>query len=349
MPRIYKKIGQSATSNNPFSSWTKTKITFYVFLVLVLVALGLVIWSLIYTYQKRTNFKLTNDVFSGENLDFNSYYNIPCTNETYGNETKTFSGNTHLVSACPQTSNTCSEFFCGTNRFCTEKTSDGNECSSNAECGLGSRCDLDTCECSPSIINCTTNSDCPKLDSNPCLESTCVDGACSYNFTAGADCASTVNCNEGFSCNSTCMCVPVVSVQEFTPEFSGPNITFVAWTLNPPSYLDSVFKDLGEWVEVIIYLNANQFDASITGGNLGFDFTLPILPDTSELGMGVFNVACHDMLTAAETCFSCSGEVFLITSTSKGEAVCTNQNNVYNGTSVSHLNDIEVIFLYKKA
>jgi len=286
MPGKFKKIGQSSSFTQS-EFWTREKIAIYIFFVLVLVSLGLVIWSLIHTYEQRTNFKLTSDVFSNEKPQFSSYYNIPCTNETYGNETKTFSENTHLVTTCPQNANLCSEFFCGTNGICAEKVIDGGECYSSTQC------------------------------------------------------------NSGFSCNSTCMCTQIISVENYTPQFT-PGFQ-VAWDITNPSFLYAAYEDLGDWVEVHIKVFASQSAITINSNNIVFEFDLPILGDTSNFGTGSIIASCSSLTAAPTQCVTCIGYVF-ISSASTGEIICSNQNPEYTGPSLStHVGIIIIDFLYKKA
>ncbi len=138
---------------------------------------------------------------------------IPCTNKTLGNETRIFSGKTFLGIPCPKSDNTCSEFFCGGDGYCNQRAISGGECYDDFGCDEGFSCNSTTCLCDedPIIQECTVDSDCTEFNANPCIESKCVSNTCQINLTPGAECSSPTQCSGGgFTCNSTCMCTPVM-------------------------------------------------------------------------------------------------------------------------------------------
>jgi len=343
--REFKKIGQSSMGTGPFASWTWTKIAFYVFIFLVLVALGLSAWAVGHSYQNRTDFKLKTKFFSDTNPK--NLYNVRCTNETLGNEIKTFSGTTEVVSVCPQSSNECSEFACGTDGFCTEQTIDGGECHSNAQCGVGSRCNLNTCNCTLTAINCTTSADCPIINFDACQEATCVSGTCSYNLTSGSTCASTTDCDQGFTCLSNCTCATVFIIQEYAPDFH--NITSGLgdnpYFLNPPETLNAVFEDKGDWVEVSLEITTSIRDINLTDG-IAFDFDLPVLANTDFTGIGTF-VASSSTLDPIGAIVA--DGITTVQTSSLGRAFSPNANYDYTGPNENVTQFISVSLLYQKA
>lgn len=106
--------------------------------------------------------------------------------------------------------NPCIEAKC-TSNTCSYDLIDGAECSSPTQCSTSGLTCNSTCMCTPvSTTNiCAVDADCVMDNSNPCVESKCMAGACSLELIAGATCSSTTGCTGSNTCNSTCMCEPV--------------------------------------------------------------------------------------------------------------------------------------------
>ncbi len=352
-PKIYKSLTNKKIENE--YGFMKTIIiglvTTLIFggWVLGIIGFGYAIWLKQNPPDTPTPFEAISD-FNSMSSPQNTLL-IPCSNLTLGNETAEFSGDTYFVSTCPTTDNQCSEFICKTDGYCGEQTISGGECYFNSQCGASSRCDLDTCACvNETSSDCVTDSDCGGASDNPCHEFVCVSGVCSLNLTAGSECSSSTGCGSGNSCNSTCQCVPVVDVQEYTITVSSSvAANQAAWTYSPIPYSFSIYKDLGEWVEVTIEVDLLQTNNTLDSSNVNIDFNLPILADSSVAGVGTFTVGCTGLLAVPTQCFSCVGDVYVSDST-HGQAVCNNQNSAYTGPSDNTRFGIIVITLnYLKA
>jgi hypothetical protein len=141
---------------------------------------------------------------------FKDTYNIPCTNKTYGDLNRTYSGDTYLGFRCPETTNPCSINFCGADGQCIEQAADGNECYENGQCNNGQDeyCDWSTCSCEPLVINtmCMNDTQCGIVDWTTCLAQFCQNGTCIQNYTMGSECAADDDCDPGESCQD-CLCV----------------------------------------------------------------------------------------------------------------------------------------------
>jgi hypothetical protein len=244
--------------------------------------------------------------------------------------------------------NPCLELKCISNE-CVTNLTDGANCSSNAQCGIGSVCNLDTCGCVTSIFNCTTSADCPIIADNPCQEASCVSGGCSYNLTVDAECSSSSNCNSGFSCNSTCFCAPNVGVQTYNPEFYDQDPLISAFNFSGgASFIYALFKDFGEFVEVQVEVEVGMNPINSTT-SITFEFDLPILADTNENGAGILQIYTRSPNLDPTTAVFCSGYVFTQGST-RGRGFCSNSNTEYVGpNSLSNAADGFFSLTYKKA
>lgn len=333
---------------NPSSGYSSAFYQTAIIIIIVLLALTLSIWALVITYQQRTNFKARTDFFNSADPTLKSYFNIPCTNDTLGNETKTFSGKTHLVSSCPQTSNVCSEFLCGTDGYCTEQVISGGECFTNSMCGLQSECDLDSCACVASMVNtsCTSAENCPQINFNPCQEAICSDGMCSYNLTAGSECSSTAQCGDYQTCLSNCTCADIFHILQYTPTFTNSSTGENPYDLDGASLVEAVFEDKVDWVTVSLEITADAWDVNVTS-YISFDFSLPILADTAVNGVGVF-VASSNSTADPTGALTANGYAFVQT-TSTGRVFSPNTNYDYTGPNSIVPQFISVALTYKKA
>ncbi len=65
------------------------------------------------------------------------------------------------------------------------------------------------------VAECDVDSDCTSFDGNPCIETTCVAHECQMALIDGADCSSTSQCSDGYSCSESCLC-EVITIDSST-------------------------------------------------------------------------------------------------------------------------------------
>ena len=136
---------------NPNKVESNSNKIFWIILLLILtfliaVAALISVWVLNSVNPNFSGVGLYNDAASTEQ----QILKIGCTNDTFGDDTKTFKGKTEFAFACPVLENPCLENICGTDGICHETLITGT-CSSDFECNNSTsnafRCATDTCTC----------------------------------------------------------------------------------------------------------------------------------------------------------------------------------------------------------
>lgn len=231
---------------------------------------------------------------------------IPCRNISLGVESKTFSGDTYLGIVCPVSNNPCISTICGMDGVCRTEPAEPDGCYQDAMCSnetIGTKCDLETCMCTPATTpECMTDDDCMLISNSMCENVTCDDGRCTRQNLDGVECSSSQDCTSGEVCDSTCSCVsPAVGIVavEYTPVFT---FTDSALDLDNLQNLTANFMDFGNYVKVRIQYIA--FANGTSTSDMSFDFSLPsgLLADTSGTAVGM-----HIVHTTPDSITSDSG------------------------------------------
>ncbi len=317
--------------------WDLTK-AISVIACLVISALAISIVSLVLV--TRPDFEIQTNFEDSTDTSFKSTSMVPCSNKSLGDEDRTFSGSTHLGTACPQSDNNCSVSVCGTDGYCMETVIDGGECFSTTQCGSGFSCNS-TCMCyevAPVTAECTLASDCQEFNANPCIEVSCVDGVCMTNLTSGAECSSTTQCGSSSVCNATCMCeeivLPDLTWQLYTPTTqAGSNIGVVY----PPNYYDGVYyRIVNGYLEMQLYVEIFDSTSSSITKNLIINTPPSVILSTSFNGAGVFTASSQVTFSSNSTVWIGTGASYINSATAVTLFVVANDQPTGASDLITH-------------
>lgn len=318
-------------------------------LVFGIIGFGLGLSAFLKADKQKSFVALTN--FANSQND-NSLLLIPCSNGILGTEDEEYKRNTFLAVPQPQTQGNCSTFICGSDGYWMEDFLGNSTCWNNAQCGVGRRCDLDSCGCVDVDNSCTTNEQCGIFAANNCVISECIDGQCVTNLTMGAECATTSDClTSGETCNNSCQCtsaVAAVSVFEYFPEFF--NSTFGQNPFDDFRFVLAIATDYGDFCAVDIEFEAVSA-AGVVVSQFAFTFELPLPSNPTSNGAGTFALSPRGGAQSGDpTLFSISGFVFTDTTNSSIAEVFANNNNPdFSGTTGVNVYDGGLRFIYEKA
>lgn len=143
-----------------------------------------------------------------------------------------FKGRTIIGYNCAEPTNQCAMNSCNsTSGRCQEAPIAGAQCYLDATCGVGSGCNLETCQCQAlpnSTVGCTTSDECPDIsDRGICSGYVCnVEGVCVETIFEEGVCWSDSQCDSNTEyCDQTiCNCVPR-SVIQCTQNSDCPDIS----------------------------------------------------------------------------------------------------------------------------